>query len=56
MHDLRFIRENPAAFDAGLAARGAGPVAARIVDLDECRRAVTTRLHRLLSGDTRFTH
>ena len=44
MLDLRFIRENPAAFDAGLAARGVEPVAARVVDLDERRRAVTTRL------------
>jgi seryl-tRNA synthetase len=44
MHDLRFIRENPQAFDAGLAARGAKPVAASILDLDERRRALTTRL------------
>jgi len=44
MHDLRLIRENPQAFDAGLAARGAEPAAARILDLDERRRAVTTRL------------
>jgi seryl-tRNA synthetase len=44
MHDLRFIRENPAALDTGLAARGAAPVAAQILDLDERRRAVTTRL------------
>ena len=44
MHDLRFIRENPAAFDAGLAARGAEPASARVLDLDERRRAVITRL------------
>ena len=44
MHDLRFIRENPAAFDAGLAARGAAPASARVLDLDERRRAVITRL------------
>jgi seryl-tRNA synthetase len=44
MHDLRFIRENPQAFDAGLAARGAEPAASRIVQLDERRRALTTRL------------
>nr|WP_166179843.1 serine--tRNA ligase [Altererythrobacter segetis] len=44
MHDLRFIRDNPAAFDAGLAARGAEPAAARVLALDERRRAVTTRL------------
>jgi seryl-tRNA synthetase len=44
MHDLRLIRENPAAFDAGLAARGAEPAAARVLELDERRRALTTRL------------
>jgi seryl-tRNA synthetase len=44
MHDLRSIRENPEAFDAGLSARGAEPAAARILDLDERRRALTTRL------------
>jgi seryl-tRNA synthetase len=44
MHDLRLIRENPQAFDAGLAARGAEPAAARVLDLDERRRALTTRV------------
>ncbi len=44
MHDLRSIRENPDAFDAGLARRGAEPAAARILAVDERRRAVTTRV------------
>src|SRR5688500_1874663 len=44
MHDLRAIRENPEAFDAGLVARGAEPAAARILDLDEARRLAATRL------------
>jgi seryl-tRNA synthetase len=44
MHDLRAIRENPEAFDAGLAARGAEPAATRILELDERRRAITTRV------------
>src|SRR6478735_5676462 len=44
MHDMRLIRENPHAFDAGLARRGAEPVAARIVELDERRRAVMTQV------------
>ncbi len=43
MHDLRFIRENPEAFDAGLARRGAAPVAADIVELDRVRRDAATR-------------
>ena len=40
MHDLRAIREDPNAFDAGLARRGLQPVAAMILALDERRRAV----------------
>ena len=44
MHDLRQIRENPAAFDAGLARRGLEPVAAMLLSLDEVRRAVQTDL------------
>jgi len=44
MHDIRLIRENPAAFDTALARRGAEPVAATLLDLDERRRAVSTRM------------
>ena len=44
MHDLRMIRENPDAFDAGLARRGLEPVAATILSMDEERRALTTQL------------
>ena len=43
MHDLRAIRDNPQAFDASLARRGLQPVAGLILELDERRRAVTTR-------------
>lgn len=42
MHDIRLIRENPAAFDAALARRGAAPCAAELIALDERRRAVAT--------------
>ena len=42
MHDIRFIRENPAAFDAALARRGLAPISAELVDLDERRRALST--------------
>jgi seryl-tRNA synthetase len=44
MHDLKSIRENPEAFDAALARRGASPIAAQIVDLDERRRFVLTQM------------
>ena len=39
MHDIKAIRENPAAFDAGLARRGMGPLSASLIALDEKRRA-----------------
>ena len=39
MHDIRAIRDNPEAFDAALARRGAAPVSAGIIRLDEGRRA-----------------
>ena len=42
MHDIRLIRENPEAFDAGLARRGLEPLAAQLIALDEERRAATT--------------
>ena len=42
MHDIRFIRENPEAFDAGLARRGLDPLAKALIALDEERRAATT--------------
>lgn len=42
MHDIRLIRENPEAFDAGLARRGLGPEAARLIALDEARREAVT--------------
>jgi len=38
MHDLRFIREQPDAFDNGLRRRGIAPEAARILELDLQRR------------------
>lgn len=42
MHDIRSIRENPAAFDAGLARRGANAVSAQILEIDAAYRAVVT--------------
>ncbi|MDA0961898.1 MAG: serine--tRNA ligase, partial [Proteobacteria bacterium] len=42
MHDIRAIRENPAAFDAALTRRGAEPVSSQILALDEARRARIT--------------
>lgn len=42
MHDLKFIRENPDAFDAGLARRGLDAISESILTLDEKRRALMT--------------
>jgi seryl-tRNA synthetase len=39
MHDIKAIRENPAAFDAALARRGDAPVSPSLLALDESRRA-----------------
>ena len=44
MHDIKFIRENPEAFDAGLARRGLAAQSAEILSLDSERRAVATRM------------
>jgi seryl-tRNA synthetase len=38
MHDIRFIRDNPGAFDAALARRGLAATAQRLIAFDEQRR------------------
>jgi seryl-tRNA synthetase len=44
MHDIKWIRENPEAFDRGLARRGLEPAAARLRAIDERRRAIIQKL------------
>jgi seryl-tRNA synthetase len=44
MHDIRLIRDNPAAFDRALARRGLTAEAARLIALDERRRAAIQTL------------
>src|SRR6266446_5223009 len=39
MHDIRFIREHPAAFDAGLKKRNLAPLSAELLEIDKRRRA-----------------
>jgi seryl-tRNA synthetase len=39
MHDIKAIRDNPAAFDAALARRGLSPLSSQILDIDAARRA-----------------
>jgi seryl-tRNA synthetase len=49
MLDIKWIRENEAAFDAALAKRGAEPMAAALVALDDTRRAVIQKLQDMQS-------
>ena len=49
MHDIAFIRANPAAFDAALARRGLEPQADRIVALDAKKREAATRVQQAQS-------
>lgn len=49
MHDIRLIRENPAAFDASLARRGLEPQSPAILALDERRRALATEAQAALA-------
>ncbi|MDC0033018.1 serine--tRNA ligase [Alphaproteobacteria bacterium] len=44
MLDIRWIRENPAAFDAALETRDMEPMASKLIDLDVKRRATQTEL------------
>ncbi|MCF2903489.1 serine--tRNA ligase [Octadecabacter sp. CECT 8868] len=39
MHDIRAIRDNPAAFDAALSRRGDAPLSSELLAMDEARRA-----------------
>ena len=44
MHDIKAIRDNPKAFDTGLARRGLGPHAAGLVAVDQERRDLIQKL------------
>ena len=49
MHDIRLIRESPAAFDAGLARRGLEPLSAQILAADASLRALQTEIQASLA-------
>jgi seryl-tRNA synthetase len=44
MHDIRSIRENPAAFDQGLRSRGMEPLSERLIALDDQRKNAISAL------------
>ena len=54
MHDIKFIRNNPEAFDAGLIRRGLAPLSAEILRLDEEKRKSQTTLQELLAKRNGF--
>jgi seryl-tRNA synthetase len=47
MFDIKAIRDDAQAFDAGLAKRGLEPQSARLIEIDERRRAIITSLQEL---------
>lgn len=49
MHDIRLIRDNPHAFDAGLARRGLEPLSAEILAADASLRALQTDIQSSLA-------
>jgi seryl-tRNA synthetase len=49
MHDIKAIRDNPHAFDAGLARRGLAALSPSLLDLDQQKRAVQNTLQDMLS-------
>src|ERR1700759_5400 len=54
MHDLKFIRENPAAFDEGMKKRGLPPQSPQILKLDEEKRGRQKELDELLAKRNQF--
>jgi len=44
MHDIKWIRDNPDAFDGALKRRGLAPESARLIALDEKRRAAIVKV------------
>ncbi len=44
MFDIKWIRDNPEAFDRGLTRRGLAPLAAEAIKLDDARRVHLTKL------------
>ena len=49
MHDIRLIRDDPQAFDAGLARRGLEPLSAEILAADASLRALQTEIQAALA-------
>ena len=55
MHDIKFIRENPEAFDKGLAKRGVEPKAKNILKADGLGRKIKTSLQQKLNETNKLS-
>src|SRR5262249_52718259 len=53
MHDIKWIRDNPDAFDRGLARRGLPGEAKRLIEIDERRRAAIQKAEAALARPRR---
>jgi seryl-tRNA synthetase len=49
MHDIRLIRDDPAAFDAAMKKRGLAPLSADLLAIDERARVLTTEVQAVLA-------
>jgi seryl-tRNA synthetase len=49
MHDIKWVRDNPDAFDRALARRGLAPEANRLIEIDERRRAAIQKAEAALA-------
>ena len=49
MHDIRFIRETPDAFDTALKRRNLAPMASKILEIDSGRRAIQAKIQDMQS-------
>ncbi|HEX9702320.1 MAG TPA: serine--tRNA ligase [Rhodospirillales bacterium] len=55
MFDIKWIRDNPEAFDQGMARRGLGPQAAPLIALDAARRQAQTRAQEIQAERNRLS-
>ena len=54
MHDIKFIRQNPEAFDAGLKRRGLPSMSKHLLDLDEEKRRLQTEIQEWQSAKNKI--
>ena len=55
MHDIRWIRDDPEAFDAAMARRGVEPLSARVIEMDAERREAQTEAQELQTRRNEFS-